>query len=473
MLTVTPPDSKPQDESNEVPGVPVGGGTPPPAANVAVATSAAVVDPDDLVSTDKTPTLVDRVQAFRAKYEKQEMALFFFAGFLYDVLTLSPIDDTQTVVQNFVYLLLLAGLLLLEQRYQEGAEPPKLLAKVWRFREDALHFLLGSLLSAFTLFLFKSSSGLTPLLFLAVMFSLLVANELPRFRQLGPVIRVALFSLCVTLYFASLLPVLLSRVGWWIFTLSVALGSGSIYGMLRVLKRWRPDEKALLRTVAVPGFGAQAALLGCYFLGVIPPVPLAVQYSGIYHQVERVDKREYNMTGLYRLTSEARPWWKVWTLWHHGDQDFTVRPGEQPMYFFRIFAPKGFERYRVRVRWYFDHPQKGWTQQGNGYLATVSSNGTEGGYRYYAKPGTTPKPGDWRVVLETEDGHEINRLGFTVTPDTRTEDRPVTQDISELKVIKPVRLEEFEKAHPRVASSPLSEPPPPAPEPAPPEAAPE
>ncbi|RKH65985.1 DUF2914 domain-containing protein [Corallococcus sp. AB049A] len=443
MLTVTPPESKPQDASNEVPGVPVEGGLPPPGANVAVATpGAAVVDPDDLVSTEKTPTLVDRVQAFRARYEKQEMALFFFAGFLYDVLTLSPVDDALTGVQNFVYLAILAGLLVLEQRYPEGAEPPKLLAKVWRFREDALHFFLGSLLSAFTLFLFKSSSGFTPLLFMAGMFGLLVANELPRFRQLGPVIRVAVFSLCVTLYFASLLPVLFGRVGWWIFTLSVVLGCGSIYGLLRVLKRWRPDEKALLRTVAIPGFGAQAMLLACYFLGVIPPVPLAVQYSGIYHQVKRVSP------GVYHLTSEAQPWWKVWTAFHHGDQDFMVRPGEQPVYFFRIFAPKGFEPYRVRVRWFHDHPEKGWTALGKGFLASVSSNGSEGGYRYYAQPGTTPKPGDWRVVLETEDGHEINRLSFTVTEDTRTEPREEKVDVSVLKVTKPLPLEDWQKLQP-------------------------
>ncbi|WP_375757511.1 DUF2914 domain-containing protein [Corallococcus exercitus] len=443
MLTVTPPDSKPQDASTEVPGSPVGTGPLPPGANVAVATpGGAVADPDDLVSTEKTPTLVDRVQAFRAKYEKQEMALFFFAGFLYDVLTLSPIDDALTEVQNFVYLAILAGLLVLEQRYPEGVEPPKLLLKVWRFREDALHFFMGSLLSAFTLFLFKSSSGFTPLLFMAGMFGLLVANELPRFRQLGPVIRVAVFSLCVTLYFASLLPVLFGRVGWWIFTLSVVLGCGSVYGLVRVLKRWRPDEKALLRTVAVPGFGAQAVLLGCYFVGVIPPVPLAVQYSGIYHQVKRVSP------GVYHLTSEAQPWWKVWTAFHHGDQDFMVRPGEQPVYFFRIFAPKGFEPYRVRVRWFHDHPEKGWTALGKGFLASVSSNGSEGGYRYYAQPGTTPKPGDWRVVLETEAGHEINRLNFTVTEDTRTEPREEKVDVSVLKVTKPLPLEDWQKLQP-------------------------
>ncbi|RKG61597.1 DUF2914 domain-containing protein [Corallococcus sp. CA054B] len=443
MLTVTPPESKPQDASNEAPGVPVEGGPLPPGANVVIATpGAAVADPDDLVSTEKTPTLVDRVQAFRAKYEKQEMALFFFAGFLYDVLTLSPIDDALTEVQNFVYLAILAGLLVLEQRYPEGVEPPKLLVKVWRFREDALHFFMGSLLSAFTLFLFKSSSGFTPLLFMAGMFGLLVANELPRFRQLGPVIRVAVFSLCVTLYFASLLPVLFGRVGWWIFTLSVVLGCGSIYGLLRVLKRWRPDEKALLRTVAIPGFGAQAVLLGCYFLGVIPPVPLAVQYSGIYHQVKRVSP------GVYHLTSEVQPWWKFWTAFHHGDQDFMVRPGEEPMYFFRIFAPKGFEPYQVRVRWYFDHPEKGWTALGKGFPANVTSNGTEGGYRYYARPGTTPKPGDWRVVLETEAGHEINRLNFTVTEDTRTEPREEKVDVSVLKITKPISLEDWQKLQP-------------------------
>ena len=443
MLTVTPPESKPQDASNEVPGVPVEGGLPPPGANVAVATpGAAVVDPDDLVSTEKTPTLVDRVQAFRAKYEKQEMALFFFAGFLYDVLSLSPVDDVLTEVQNFVYLAVLAGLLVLEQRYPEGVEPPKLLTKVWRFREDSLHFLLGSLLSAFTLFLFKSSSGFTPLLFMAGMFGLLVANELPRFRQLGPVIRIGVFSLCVTLYFASLLPVLFGRVGWWIFTLSVVLGCGSIHGLLRVLKRWRPDEKALLRTVAIPGFGAQALLLGCYLLGVIPPVPLAVQYSGIYHQVKRVSP------GVYHLTSEAQPWWKVWTAFHHGDQDFMVRPGEEPMYFFRIFAPKGFAPYQVRVRWFYDHPEKGWTALGKGFMASVTSNGTEGGYRYYARTGTTPKPGDWRVVLETEGGHEINRLNFTVTEDTRTEPREEKVDVSVLKVVKPISLEDWQKLQP-------------------------
>lgn len=42
-----------------------------------------VVDPDDLVDTAKTPTLMDKVQQFRARHEKWEMAVFFFGGFIY------------------------------------------------------------------------------------------------------------------------------------------------------------------------------------------------------------------------------------------------------------------------------------------------------------------------------------------------------------------------------------------------------
>ena len=49
-------------------------------------------------------------------------------------------------------------------------------------------------MSAYTLFFFKSASGLTSILFLIVMLGLLVANELPRFRQLGPVVRLGLFG---------------------------------------------------------------------------------------------------------------------------------------------------------------------------------------------------------------------------------------------------------------------------------------
>lgn len=398
--------------------------------------AAAPLGSGHLTDAAKTATLVAKVQAFRARHEKWEMALFFFGGFIYDVLSQSRIDDTMTLVQNFLYLLVLSGLLLLEQRYPQGTEPPKLLARVWHWREGCVHFLFGSLLSVFMLLLFKSTSGVMPYLFVASLFALLVANELPRFRAAGPVIRVVLLSLCVTMYLICLLPVLIGRMGFWVFLLAVALASLTIFGLMRLIERRHPDAKVLVRKVAIPGFGVQGALLMLYLVGVIPPLPVNVPFAGIYHDVKRI------RPDVYQLSSVDEVVWYKPTTWF--GPDFLIRPGDKPHYFFRIFAPKGFAPYKVRVRWYHDHPEHGWTATGNGFLTTVSSNGADGGYRYFATTSSL-KPGDWRVILETEDGHEIHRLSFSAGLDERSEPREFKREFSVLKEVSPLSAEEWQK----------------------------
>lgn len=381
-------------------------------------------------------TFMAKLLDFRARYPKGEMALFFCGGFVYDVLSQSRIDDRLTLAQNFLYLLVLAGLLLLEQRYPEGAAPPKVLARVWRWREECVHFLFGSLLSVFMLLLFKSTSGVMPYLFVASLFALLVANELPRFRAAGPVIRVVLLSLCVTIYLSCLLPVLIGRMGFGVFLLAVALGCASVYGLMRLVRRWNPDAQFLVRNVAIPGFGVQGALLMLYLIGVIPPLPVNVQFAGLYHDVKRISPQ------VYQLSSVDDVVWYRPTTWF--GPDFLARQGDRPYYFFRIFAPKGFAPYKVRVRWYHDHPDQGWTTTGNGFLTTVSSNGTDGGYRYFATTSTL-KPGNWRVVLETEAGHEIHRLSFSVGLDERSATREFVRQYSVLKEVAPLSAEEWQK----------------------------
>jgi hypothetical protein len=488
VATATSPNPQKQDETSDTQAAPAAAEAVPPAQLHAVSLKdsvlpahapGAAVDPDDLVDTAKTPTLMDKVQEFRSRHEKWEMALFFFGGFLYDVLSLSRIDDTLTLVQNFGYLVILTTLFLLEQRFPEGTEPPKFLAKVWRWREDAVHFLFGSLLSVFMLLLFKSTSGFTPYLFIVGLFALLVANELPRFRQLGPVIRVVLLSLCVTMYFACLLPVVTHRMGFWVFLLAVSLGCANVYGLMRVIQRWRPDVEFLKRNVAVPGFGVQGALLALYLVGGIPPLPLVVQYSAVYHDVKKAGRGEYQVSHVdpspwkfWHHSHEEVPAWKFWRSFEfHGDHTFRARSGDKAWYFFRIFSPKNFQDYRLRVRWYYDHPEKGWTQHGNGTLLTARSS-TEAGFRSYAYT-SNPKPGDWRVVLETESGHEISRSSFTVVADESTEPRQLRVDVSKANPLEPVTLESLKKAGTAKPAEPSAKPGEPAasPEPAEPAAA--
>lgn len=383
--------------------------------------------PEDLVPTEKTPTLKERVWDFRARHEKWELALFFFAGFAYDIFTLPRIDSGFLLIQQGVYLGVMGLLLLMELRWSGGVEPPRWLARVWRFREGALHFFLGGLLSPFSLFYFKSASGLTAFLFLAGLFGLLVANELPRFRALGPVVRVALYGVCLTSYFAYLLPVLLGYFSGKLFVAATGLSCLATLLLTLLVRGWSGDRRRTVRHVSLPGLGVQLLLLGLYAVEAIPPVPLSMLSSGIYHGVEVTkgpDGRDY------RLLHER----SEWRLWQRGDQDFHARPGDKVYFFASIFAPGSFKpQYvgdrgtRLVIRWFHDDPEKGWTQYHAYDDLYLGQGGRDRGFRTFAYV-TNPREGDWRVSMETEDGREIGRLSFTVTPDTGTAPRAFKVD---------------------------------------------
>jgi MFS family permease len=414
---VATPTQRPPEETKEAPeqqqaavmerGA-TGSAEPKPALAVAEAVEAHG-DAEDQHPTEKTPTLMEKVQAFRGRYATWEMALFFFAGFIYDVFTLGRIDDRLNLLSQGAYLAVLGGLLLLEQKWSGEVQPPPWMQKAWRFSEDALHFLFGSLLSAYTLFYFKSASGVTALLFLLALFALLVGNELPRFRSKGPVVRVGLYSFCLTSYFAYLLPVVMGFLSGWLFFLSVVLASAVVFGLFHLVRKWNAeDTRVAMQRVAVTGFGVQGLLLVLYLLSVIPPVPLSVEYSGIYHNVE---KRNGPKGREYLLHHERADW----KFWQRGDQDFRVRPGDKAWFFVRIFAPTDFED-RVTFRWYYDDPKKGWTERSA--FKTGITGGREQGFRTMAYT-SNPAPGDWYVTVETEDGREIGRMSFTVETDER------------------------------------------------------
>jgi hypothetical protein len=357
-----------------------------------------------------------RLQAFRQRHATAESAIFFAAGFLFDILTLSRIDDVATLVQQGLYLVLLGALMIMDERYRAGlAAPPRWLAQAWRFSQDAIHFLFGSLLSSFTLFYLKSTSGFSSFLFMSILGALLVANELPRVRERGPVVRFALLSLCLTSYGALLLPVVLGFISKWMFVTVVVLSSAVIGWCVRALSRWTGDAPSVHRRVAGPALGMQAMLVVAYFAGAIPPVPLSVQFIGIYHEVIPPGAQAATEGGdppagrTYELRHQ-RPWWKVW---HNGDQDFAARPGDIVYCFARVFAPRGF-RDAIYVRWWWQGRDGRWLDQGRAQLRILGGRGD--GFRTFATK-KNYQPGRWRVEIETDDGREIGIIHFDLIAD--------------------------------------------------------
>jgi hypothetical protein len=263
----------------------------------------------------------------------------------------------------------------------------------YEWRNALLHFLLGSLLSAYTLFFFKSSSLLVSFGFLAAMVALLVANELPRFQRLGAPFKFALLALCYLAFFAVLTPIVLGSVGVWGFLLAAGLGAAP----LAALGLWLRAR----REVLLPLGGVLAGFLLFYFFRLIPPVPLSIPFMGVYHGVERTAEG-------YRLLHE-RP---AWRFWHHGDQWFRAQGDDRVFVYFRIFSPGRFSD-QVLMKWFWKDGARGWTLQDTIPIRIVG--GREEGFRGYGFK-SNHQPGDWKVQVETLDGREIGRITFDIEP---------------------------------------------------------
>lgn len=337
-------------------------------------------------------------------YERHETAVdvgFFLGGVLFDVFTLSAIDDPLSILQQVVYLLGIGLILFYDFLERHGLVTiAARLKPAWNYRDLALHFVLGSLLSVYSLFFIKSASVFASFVFILAMAGLMIANELKVVQRSPLNIKIALYLVCVFSFFSMMFPLMLGFVGWVPFLLSLSALILFVYGAHRLLSRRVKDPALLGPALSAPGGTVAAVFLVFYLLGWIPPVPLSVEFAGIYHGVQK--------SGGQYLLSHENPWWR---FWRSGDQDFVAEPGDTIYLFARIFSPARFSD-SVVLHWQRHDPRDGWTTTDR--IPMAISGGRAGGFRGFAAK-KNYSAGDWRVKIETTDGVEIGRLGFKVT----------------------------------------------------------
>src|SRR5262252_5129809 len=216
-----------------------------------------------------------RLRSFRAKHHRLEAALFFTAGFCFDLLLLERIDSVPMLIHQGSYLVLLSALLAVDHHYDRVALGHGFWGKLLHFRHEMIHFLFGTLLNAFLVFYFKASSGLFALAFMLALGALVLANETAQFRRIGPPMRVALHGFAVTSYLAYLLPVLAGFLSAWLFAVAACTSAAVTYALWRLYRRWTPDPGWTFWRALAPSLAVQGLLLSLYFLHVVPPVPLS------------------------------------------------------------------------------------------------------------------------------------------------------------------------------------------------------
>ncbi|TCJ13519.1 DUF2914 domain-containing protein [Parasulfuritortus cantonensis] len=263
-----------------------------------------------------------------------------------------------------------------------------------------LQFLFGGLFSALFIFYFESSSHFLATLWALGLGGLLVANEFLEDRYRRFTLTWALFGLCAMLLLNFVVPHVVGSISAIWFVLSTLAGAGLAQG----LRHWTPGRPGRIR----PVWGIAAALLLAYALDVIPPVPLVKRDIAVGHDLGHVD-------GAYRLHQEKAPWWQ---FWHRTVAAVHLRPGERLYCVSAVFAPSGLHT-RLYHRWSRHDPDTGWSDAPR--IGFDLAGGRSGGYRGYTWKQNLA-PGEWRVVVETENGHTVAVHGFVIAREALADD---------------------------------------------------
>jgi Protein of unknown function (DUF2914) len=325
-------------------------------------------------------------------------AVFFFAGFIWDALTIGRNVAAFDLI-IFAGYLLGAGIILfsisrpsfiLVDEAKLSTRLYKIITSRWPY--FLLQFLFGSLLSALFILYFKSSSHWLAWLMSLLLASLLVANEFLEDQYRRFTVSWALFGLCAMLLFNFALPFLLGSVLSIWFYLSTLLGAMLAYWLYRKT----PNHLGSIWPVSV----IAGLLMLAYTVDMIPPVPLVKRDIAMAYAIEKAD-------GKYQLSQQKSSWW---VFWRKSSDDLQVVSGQRIYCFSTIFAPAGLKT-KLFHDWQL-HTKQGWVLQSRASFTV--SGGRYNGFRGYTYK-SSPAAGNWRVIIKTENEKTIAVHKFTVS----------------------------------------------------------
>jgi len=343
---------------------------------------------------------VRRSRAFYRRHEPRLSALFFVAGVTWDLAAYDRVDSGVVSVLLFTYLLVLGVLMVASALVEAGRTQRAVLLRYQNVLRYGIQFCLGALLSACTIFYFQSASLTHTGGFLVLLIGLLLANEVIHRRLFNLYLLLGLYLIAAYATFILLVPVLAGSLQVWTYAVGSGLALALVVGLIFLFWRWQ----VFVRWRQLVGASLVVALLfglltTAYVRNWIPPVPLALRYGDVFHEVDR-------RADGYHLRYEPAPWYRFWQT-----SNSTVHyvPGEPVYVFTAIFAPTAI-RTAVEHHWQHFNPADS-TWQTTDAIGYTLRGGRREGYRGYTFK-RFMRPGPWRVDVRTAGGRLLGRVRF-------------------------------------------------------------
>ena len=335
-------------------------------------------------------------------YQHYVSPLSLVAGFLSDNLFLTKrVDLLRTNLLLLFYLFVCAAGIVAMNLIMAGRVKNMRIVRMAPVISIFMQFAFGGLFSGYLSLYSRSASLATSWIFVIVLAALLLGNE--RFMRFY-----SLFPFQISLYFGSLfsflifyLPVVFHQIGPQMFLISGGVSLGVITVLLMGLYRLVPEIVRKNRTRVARSIAVIYIVFNVlYFGNLIPPLPLAIKDSGVYHSVI------HQSDGTYHLSGEVLPWYEAYLNYNDVFHQIT---GEPVYVYTAIFAPNDLST-TIEYQW---------QQNVNGKWVTTDTlsfpilGGREDGYEGYTVKSNVA-PGDWRVNVVTAYGQLIGRVTFSV-----------------------------------------------------------
>ena len=355
------------------------------------------------------PAIEDLKQLVESKlrpYEKYFPVTAFFGGFIWDNLTVSRIDMLFDNLQLLLYLLLLSALVIISLLVRYGSIKNIWLLKYSGWYPSALQFLFGGLFSVYVVFYFQSASLTKASLFLIMLVILFIANEFLKDRLSNTYLLLSIHFLVSFSYFIFALPVLFKIMNNWIFLLSGVVSllfSALIFYILYKKNIFKSGRRFLNHCGLLLAVFLMIQLF--YWQNWIPPVPLSLKDTGIYHHVSR-------QSDLYQVRYEKPKWYQ---FFKKSDIPFHYLSGDTIFCYASVFAPTHL-KHQIFHQWQrYDAEGDTWlTTDKHGYTLT---GGRDGGYRGYTYKKNI-STGFWRVNVITDNDLILGRISFDIVEST-------------------------------------------------------
>jgi hypothetical protein len=264
-----------------------------------------------------------------------------------------------------------------------------------------VQYAVGAILSGSLIFYTKSSTLEVSWPFLVLLAIVFFGNEFFRGYREHLAFQTMLFFFGLYAYAIFALPLLIGKLGPFVFLGSSAVALSILLAFLYALYRVGENRfKKSFKLMLGGSVGIVLLINGAYFTGLIPPLPLGLKDAAVYHLVEKVP-------GGYRVLEERqREWWQFYepTTVHH--------VSGTPLYAYTaVFAPVRFTATVVHEWEHYDEKAGRWVSMNR--VSFPVSGGRAEGYRGYSLK-SDPQQGKWRVSVQTSEGQTIGRFAFIV-----------------------------------------------------------